>query len=227
MGVTSARGHRKRYFSHFLHTHFNTFCVLFPKAVFSSRSSSGRFTRTVARLRRTVRRYEDGGVVADIRQQWPQDAGSLHQRRRGATAKTKPQWSKGATAETTLRRCGATLGNCCYGSRDVAASQPVLAVSCSKSPLQALRHLSREQCLILLSFSTLKVETVENFLGGQWRAEPAQSVSPTPNACLRRATIHWHLLLFSEFKIFVLVRALSTSHSAPTQSLVPPTAVGT
>ena len=31
------------------------FCVLFPKAVFSSPSSSGRFTRTAARLRRTVR----------------------------------------------------------------------------------------------------------------------------------------------------------------------------
>ena len=47
---------RKRHVSHFpAHSHFSTFCVLLPKAAFSSPSSSGRFTRTAARLRRTVR----------------------------------------------------------------------------------------------------------------------------------------------------------------------------
>ena len=51
----SARRHRKRYFSHSPgHAHFTAFCVLLPKAAFSSPSLSRRFTRTAARLRRTV-----------------------------------------------------------------------------------------------------------------------------------------------------------------------------
>ena len=81
------------------------------------------------------RRDDDGRplpVVAPAL--WPQDFGSLHQKRRGASAKTTPQWSRGATAETTLRRCGATLRNCCCGSRDVAASHSVPAVASSRSP---------------------------------------------------------------------------------------------
>ena len=61
----SARGHRKRYFSLFpAHAHFNTFCVLFLEVAFSSLSSSGRFTRTAARLRRTA--HVDGLIVCVI-----------------------------------------------------------------------------------------------------------------------------------------------------------------
>ena len=49
------------------HAHFNTFCVLFLEVqAFSSpgRSSSGRFTRTAARLRRTV--LVDGLIICVI-----------------------------------------------------------------------------------------------------------------------------------------------------------------
>ena len=75
-------------------------------------------------------------------------------------------------------------------------------------------------------FHALKEETIENFLSGSGAqsqhsvSHQHQRMSPTTD------DLFAFYCYFLSFGIFVLVRVLSTSHSAPTQSLVPPTPEG-
>ena len=108
---------------------------------------------------------------------------------------------------------------CCRLLETALAEAEALFKSCGTCP--------EDSAFLLVFFHTLEGKIIEKLS----RAGGAQSRHNVPHLHQTRVSDERRLIgimqVFSNLRIFVLVRGSSASHSAPTQSLVPPTVSGT